>query len=101
MRVYKKLSASSGGGGGGGGTTTKYIQTFNATSDWSLASPYYVISISASTHGAGTDPIVTMFELVASSYEEVDIDRIQMDSSGNVQLRVTNTARFAGKLVII
>jgi hypothetical protein len=93
-----------GGGGGGGGPAERFTQTFNATTDWgSPSGGFYTISVSAASHGKGATPMIGIYELVAAQYQLVTVDQAQMDGSGNISFRVTDSPdlRFAGLVLII
>jgi hypothetical protein len=104
--IYKVVNPNilSGDNGGGGSPVTKYIQTFNSTIDWgSPSGGYYTITINAATHALGTEPTATIYELNGANYEEVTVDRVSINPSGDVSIRVTEiiNTRFAGRIVII
>jgi hypothetical protein len=97
------LSGGSGGGGGGGGGAV-YSETFNASGDWSGPSGgYYTITVLEATHEQGTTPMVQVYELVGALYEQVDVDRVAINGSGDVTIRVTENidTRFEGRITII
>ena len=80
----------------------KYVNTFNATSDWGSASGgQYTITVSADVHGNGANPIVQVYEDVGSVFKFVSLDEMLLSPSGNVLLRVTESPdnRFAGKYI--
>jgi len=82
------------------GAGTKFVQDFT-TGDWVLGSGAYQYSIPESTHGAGVDPEVQVFELVASDYELIDLE-VNVNASGDVTLMVSNSPdlRFSGKVIL-
>lgn len=99
--TYKRINAASTSSGGGSGTP--YSQTF-LTATWSGPSGgYYTITILESTHGKGTDPGVEVYETSGTDDDQVTIDRIRVNSSGDVELRVPSSPdlRFDGKVVIL
>lgn len=99
-----KLQVNGGITANGLQVTTKYISTFNSTTDWGSATGgYYTITVLASTHKAGISPTIQIFELSGSDYDMVQVDRIRVNSSGDISIRVPETpdGRFEGKLVII
>jgi len=84
--------------------TSRYIDTFNATTDWGAASGgYYTYVLSQATHTRGTSPQVDAFELSGSDFLQVDADELKVLANGNVELRVPEVpdCRFAGKMVLI
>lgn len=89
-----------------GGSTSpasiRYTATFNNTTDWTLSSPNYIRTILASTHGRGTTPNVSVYELNGSDYDLVNI-LVQINASGDVTLFVNSSpdTRFTGLVLII
>jgi hypothetical protein len=81
---------------------SKYVSPFNNTTDWTLVSGFYEITITAATHGLGTSPAVSVFELDSGNYIAVGCV-ISVSAAGNVTIQVTGTPdnRFEGKLVIV
>lgn len=99
-KSYNQINAT---GSGGSGSVSAHSQTFNATSDWSGPSGgVYSITVLESSHDKGTNPIVQIFELVGSDYEEVQVD-ISINSNGDVTISVTENidTRFVGKIIIL
>lgn len=97
---YKLVNAS---GTGGGGSAETFTQSFNATSDWgSPSAGFYEISIAQSTHGKSVTPLVQLYEVVGSNFEQVEAE-IEINASGDVTIKVTESidSRFAGKVVIL
>lgn len=93
-----------GGGGGGGGPAERFLQTFNATTDWgSPSGGYYTITVLAASHALGTDPTVEIYENISSEYFQVTVDEVKVNTSGDVSFRVPSSPdlRFAGKVIII
>jgi hypothetical protein len=86
------------------GPAERYTQEFDATTDWGAASGgYYTITILATTHGKGINPAVKVRELSGSDYIDVFVDRVLINSSGDVSFRVPNAPdlRFEGIVIII
>lgn len=82
---------------------TKYVLTFNATTDWgSAGGGFYSLTVLQTAHKA-VSPTVQIFELSGSDYDVVMVDRIRINSSGDVTIRVPETpdGRFAGKIIIM
>lgn len=81
----------------------RYISGFTATTEWGTASGgYYTITITAATHGIGSNPVVDVQQLTGSDYICVEADQLKIFANGNVSIRVPETPnlRFAGRLVI-
>ena len=81
---------------------SKYSQMFNGTTSWgSAVGGYYEITILSNTHKIG-NPMIQVFEDVSGNLDVVQTDRIRVNSSGDVSIRVTELpdGRFAGKVVI-
>ena len=103
--IYRFINAEAPSSGGGGSTgATTYVQTFDASSAWGSASGgFYTITITAGTHSKGVNPQVQIFENNSGSFDDVDVDRLRVDSSGNITFRVPDSpdSRFAGKINIL
>lgn len=84
--------------GGGGDSTPLYEQTFTTT-DWNVSGSEFIITLLASNHGQGTEPMVQIDELDGSSYVSVDL-YYQKNSSGDITIRVGNGSRFNGRILI-
>lgn len=91
------------GGSSPSGPAERYTANFNATSDWTLNSGYYQITVSAGTHGKGINPNVMILELDSGSYAQVTVDSCVYDSFGNVTFQVLASPdlRFIGRILII
>lgn len=74
----------------------KYTQTFTIGSFSSQA-----ITINASTHLRGTEPLIQVYELVSGNYEIVMPDKISVDPSGNITISVTTGSEFNGKIIVM
>lgn len=101
-RIYK--SANSENAGAGGGSATPFVQSFDSGASWGAASGgYYSIFIPQSTHGKSANPTITVYEDLAGQFEEVILDEVSINASGDVTLKVTENidTRFAGKVVIL
>lgn len=88
--------------GGSGTQEPNYFTTFNNSSDWGSASGgQYTLTILASTHGKGLNPIVQILEQSGSDFLSVVLTH-KLNSSGDVILEVLETPdnRFAGKIII-
>lgn len=81
-----------------------YVQSFDNTTSWGTASGgEYSISISAGTHGLGTNVIATVYEqLSPTEFEEVFV-YTTITSAGTVTIKVPETpdTRFTGKIIIV
>lgn len=77
--------------------TTKYVHTFNATSDWTLNVDVYELSLAEATHGKGVDPL---FYVVDNAGDTVELGS-NVDINGNITLSVASDLRFAGKLIVL
>lgn len=89
--------------GSGSGDAETFTQTFNNTTSWAGPSGgSYTFTVLASAHGKNTEPLVQVYELNGSDYEQVDVEVI-INTSGDVTIRVTETVdtRFVGKVVIL
>lgn len=90
--------------GSSSGPVDSFTTNFNGTTDWvGPTLGYYTITYLESVHGKGTSPAVQIFELDSGNYNEVDVDRIQVNSLGDVEIRVPSTPdlRFVGKVIIL
>lgn len=55
----------------------------------------------AANHGKGTNPIVIVQEDAGGgSFDAVIMDRLRINSSGDIELRVTDGAEFTGRVII-
>lgn len=85
------------------GEIDAYSDNFNNTTDWSGPSGgYYTISYTEATHNKGLVPAVQIFEQDGANYNLVDVDRVQVNASGDVEIRVLEVPdlRFNGKILI-
>jgi hypothetical protein len=81
----------------------KYVQTFNATTDWgSAAGGFYTITVVAGTHGKGTAVDVRLEEGSGADWIRTMADQEIVRSTGNVEIKVTDSpdGRFAGRIII-
>jgi len=93
---------SSGGGGSPSGPAERYFATFNNTSDWTSNSPEYTHTVTAATHGKGSNPNVSVYELVSGNYEAINVN-ISITTGGDVTIKVSETPdnRFTGLILIL
>lgn len=86
---------------GGGGPAVKYSATFNNTTDWTLNVTDYEFSVTEAVHGAGTTPMVQVFEVSGGVATEVTTG-IRFNSSGDVTISVLASPdnRFTGRIII-
>jgi hypothetical protein len=82
--------------------TARYVDTFNATTDWTLNGSVYEITIDAAAHGKGADPEVAVFEFVSGNYEKTNVG-IVINNINDVIISVSSSPdlRFIGKIVIL
>lgn len=81
--------------------SSKYVDTFNATSDWVLNVDAYEITVLAATHGKGADAQVEVFEFTGGNYEKTNVYS-KVNGSNDVVISVASSPdlRFMGKLII-
>ena len=93
-----------GTGGSSSGPAERYIESFDATTDWgSPSGGLYTISITAAAHGKGINPNILVFEDVSGNFERVEPNQTIVDASGNISITVLQSpdTRFAGKILVI
>lgn len=91
-----------GNSGGGGPTVPPFEQTFNSTTDWgSPSGGLYTLTILATTHGKGINPLVHIFENSGLDFLAIGIG-YKLNTSGDIIIEVLETPdnRFAGKAII-
>jgi hypothetical protein len=60
-----------------------------------------VSGLLAANHGKGANPLVSVQEDVGGGvYEIVIVDRLRINSSGDVELRVVDGSEFSGRVVV-
>jgi len=99
--IYKAINPDI---SGGTADTTPYQRAFDATTSWGAASGgVYSQTITRAVHGKSVTPIVQVYELDTGNYELVLPNSIDIDTSGNVTITVTenNNTRFEGRIVIL
>lgn len=92
------------GGASPSGPAERYTESFDATTDWGAPSGgLYTITITAATHGKGTNPSILVFEDVSGDFEKVEPNQTIIDASGNISITTLETpdTRFAGKILVI
>lgn len=82
-----------------GGPASRYIKNF-LVADWQINGPDYSISVPQSEHGLSNNPVVHIYETNGSDYELVQTS-ILFNNSGDVTLKVNNTSRFNGLVIIL
>jgi hypothetical protein len=98
-----QLDITGTGGGPGPSPVDPFSAIFNATTSWSgPIAGFYTITYTVGVHGQGSEPTVQVFEQDGASFNLVDVDRIQIGSTGDVEIRVPQAPdlRFAGKIII-
>ena len=81
----------------------RYVYGFTATTEWGTAAGgYYTITVTAATHGIGSNPVISVQELTGSDFIKVEADQLKIFANGNVSIRVPETPdlRFAGRIII-
>lgn len=86
----------------GSGGLSKFTQTFNNTSDWTLNAGNYEYTILAATYGSKANPVVHTFETTAGT-DTVISHTIIKNASNNIILQVTQVPdnRYTGKIIIL
>jgi hypothetical protein len=87
----------------GGASKPTSQANITALGDWgSPVSGQYSLTILASTHGMGPNPIVEVLEDMTTHFEVVIPDMIKINASGDVTVVVPETPdlRFLGKVLI-
>ena len=82
----------------------RYVHSFNATTDWGdVSGGYFYITVTAATHGRGAQPSVSVREIVGTEHIQVSPDRLVVEDSGNVVIRVPAdpNLKFAGEMLFI
>jgi len=86
-------------------TFSKYVKTFNATTDWGTASGgQYTMAIAESVHNMGATPFYQLEELSGSDYIKVIGEEEKVASAtGDITIRVSDNpdGRFAGRCVVL
>lgn len=90
---------------GGGGGNARYVMEFSET-DWVTGATYDTLTVSATDHGRGTDPMTEVYYLSGTTYVKQtgtpqDALTVSMDTSGNITLSVETGKGFDGKLVVL
>ena len=83
--------------------TSRYVDTYNATTDWSGPSAgYYTRTVTATTHGMGTSPTIAV-RMGSAPYTRVLPDSLSVAVNGDLTISVTQIPdlRFAGQMVIV
>lgn len=99
--TYNRVNAAS-TTSGGGGTGNPFSQAFTVANWTGPVGGFYFITILENTHDKGTDPGVQLFELSGVDYIQVEVDRVRVNSSGDIEIRVPDSPdlRFNGKIVV-
>lgn len=66
-----------------------------------VSDPDYTLTIDAATHGKGTEPTATLYEVNGGIFEEVEA-YVAIDATGNITIKVpvSPDSRFTGKIVV-
>ena len=99
--TYKRINAASTGGSGGSGAS--YFENFTSGSWTGPTSGYYTYTVLAANHGKGTAPGVEVYLESASNYDQIEVDRVRVNASGDVEIRVPEVPdlRFTGRILIL
>jgi hypothetical protein len=81
-------------------SSSKYNITFNNSTDWTLISGSYSLTVLKATHNRN-NPTVQVFELVGSDYLQVETG-VNVNSSEDVIITINSVPdlRFTGKILI-
>jgi len=81
-------------------TGASYIGTFNVGS-WVLNSGLYKLTILASTHGRGTNPVLQIYQENGLNFDEV-LTGVEMSAIGDITITIASSPdlRFSGKIII-
>lgn len=83
--------------------TSSYSQSFDNTTSWGTASGgEYSITITAGTHGLGTDVMAEVYEEISpTEFQKISVSLI-LTTAGSVIISVLETPdlRFTGKIII-
>lgn len=91
--------------GGSGGGNARYAMEFS-TADWVTGTTYDTLTVSASDHGRGLNPMTEVYYLSGTSYVKQmgtpqDAISVSTDSNGDITLSVETGKGFDGKLVVL
>lgn len=82
--------------------STRFTASFNALGDWTgPVGGYYTRTIVAATHLRGVAPSVGVAELNGADFDSVILDNLKVLANGDVEMRVVDDARFAGRVIMI
>ena len=80
------------------------VNTFNATTDWTAGTNVYTFTVTAATHGKGTNPSSIKIEESdgGTGWDEVLVHNVNVNASGDVELTVLDVPdlRFQGRVLI-
>jgi hypothetical protein len=83
---------------------TRYVLTFNATTDWgSPSAGEYHITVLASTHTRGANPVIQFEETDGGSGFDFTSVAFNKNASGDIEFSVPSTIdlRFAGRVTLV
>ncbi len=88
--------------GGGGGGLSKYVASFNNTSDWVLNGSNYEYTVLSATFSNKPNPVVQTFEIIAG-VDDVIYPTIIRNAGNDIILQVTQIPdnRYTGKIIIL
>lgn len=87
----------------------RYCEDFDIADFGALSGGYHTYSVTNGTHGRGADPIVQIMERVATDKFITIPDRVKINVSGDVEIRVTGDdtedpsidCRFDGRICLV
>lgn len=97
--IVKRVSYN--GTGGGSSVALRNAIDFDTT-DFSLSGGLYIITIPASSHNKGLNPIVKVYLDNGTNFEETET-LVNINALGDVTISVNSSPdnRFIGKLIIL
>lgn len=83
-------------------SSSRYVDTFNATTDWTAGSGYYTRTVAQTTHLMGASPTARV-RAGSGPYVNVEPDQLSVAANGDITIQVTLNPdlRFAGQIVIM
>lgn len=104
-RVQDKINEIIAALGNSMGPSSGYVGAFDAESSWTEAAEGYSLTVSAADHGAGTAPMVDLWQKSGDSYLKSNGYpstgwTVTVNSDGDVTVSVGAGGRFAGRIII-